>query len=205
MRRTQDGKRRPRCNKVCNKHIPKCDDDGNEPRDIECSPNGRENEPQRLIHTRSGNQAGVPKEIGYDNNGNTCGLAHTTCTIVEPQGPQVTPHSAPTPTGAAWDLPKSQARVGNGEGTQGKSCKGSKQGWIHHVIITCNVYIQNIWYRSLHCHTTTNNVTCSASISHPPPKTNGAHQTTTLSHQIGPGWHNIDHPHYIRNHKPHLW
>ena len=115
--------------------------------------------------------------------------------------PPQCPHTHWSSLGSAKEPGKSWEWGGNPR----QILQGSKQGWIHHVIITCNVYIQNIWYRSLHCHTTTNNVTCSASISHPPPKTNGAHQTTTLSHQIGPGWHNIDHPHYIRNHKPHLW
>ena len=42
------------------------------------------------------------------------------------------------PSGAAWDLPKSQARAGNGQGTQGESCKGaSKDGfimWLQHAM-----------------------------------------------------------------------
>ena len=79
----------------CNKG---CDNNGYKPRDIECNPNGREHKPPDLEVMEMENQAHRPQQPGYDDDGNACRLAHTTCSTIEPQGPQTTPHSAPTPT-----------------------------------------------------------------------------------------------------------
>ena len=67
-----------RCNEVRDKRVPACDEDGGEPRDIRCSPNEGEHEPQRLAFVESGDWAGMPKEPKFNDNGDTHGLTHAT-------------------------------------------------------------------------------------------------------------------------------
>ena len=86
-----------RRDEVRDKRVPARDDDGGEPRDVRSSPNEGEHEPQRLAFVESGDQASMPKEPEFDDDGDACGLEHVTNSIVEPQGPHKTPHDAPTP------------------------------------------------------------------------------------------------------------
>ena len=39
----------------------------------------------------------VTRQTKYNNGSSTHGLAHNTSSTIEPQGPQITPHSIPTP------------------------------------------------------------------------------------------------------------
>ena len=74
MRGRQVGKRRP-----------KRDDDGGEPRDVRCSPNEGEHEPQRLAFIESGDRAGMPKKPKFNDDSDACGLTHATSNAIEPQ------------------------------------------------------------------------------------------------------------------------